>query len=297
MNAIQTERVCGSSLEEHQAALKILLEAFADVCQEYDIPYLLYAGTMLGAVRHQGFIPWDDDVDVIMPREGYERFLKIAPEALDAEKFFVQGEYSDHWPMFFSKLRLNDTACMEKYIPKDSNMHQGIYIDIFPYDNLSDSRIERWIQFFASKLVIAAGLQKRGHATGNKWKKLAMKMGGLFPVPLVHAVHTYVQKRGKNYTQCVHTFFAAASAYHKNVFPRAWLEETAMMPFEGRDYPVSAYYDQMLTTVYGDYLTLPSEENRKCKQHNFLVDVHHSYMEYLGYQENQKIEVYYESIR
>lgn len=287
----------GSSLAQHQNALKKLLNAFADVCEQNDIPFQLYAGTLLGAVRHQGFVPWDDDIDVLMSRDAYDRFLQIAPQALNPDIFFVQGEYSEHWPMFFSKLRLNNTACMEKYVPKDPLMHQGIYMDIFPYDNLSDCGVRRKLQFWASKVVIAKGLQLRGLATDSVLKKTAMQMSTLIPNPVIQGIHEYVLNRTHPQTEMVHTFFAAGSMYQKNVFPRAWLEELAMMPFEGRSYPVSAHYDALLRRLYGNYMVLPSEEDRKCKAHNFLVDVDRPYTEYLGYQKNQKIEVFYESIR
>lgn len=283
-----------SSRKEHQKALLKLLKAFAAVCEQHNIPYMLYAGTMLGAVRHHGFIPWDDDVDVIMARPAYERFLAIAPTALDQNTFFLQSEYSKHWPMFFSKLRLNNTACMEKYVPKDLEMHQGVYIDIFPFDNLSDNRLERKLQFFASKLVIANGLQKRGYSTNSILKKMVMAFSCILPI---QALHEYVMKRGQKKSRYVHTFFAAASSYSKNVFPREWFEKYIGAVFEQGQYPISAFYHDLLTTIYGDYMTLPSMEERECKEHNFFVDTANSYTNYIGYQNGKPITVNYKSIR
>ena len=94
----------------------MMLEMLSEVdriCKKYKIAYMLFAGTMLGAIRHEGFIPWDDDLDIVMLREEYERFLKIAEKELDLHKYYLQSEFSTHWPMFFSKLRRNGTACIE----------------------------------------------------------------------------------------------------------------------------------------------------------------------------------------
>jgi lipopolysaccharide cholinephosphotransferase len=109
----------GAGSYEHKQALIVILKEFDRVCKMIGVPYILFAGSMLGAVRHQGFIPWDDDIDVLMLRKDYERLLSEAHNFLNAEKFFLQKEFSEHWPLFFSKLRLNNTACIEKYHPKD----------------------------------------------------------------------------------------------------------------------------------------------------------------------------------
>ena len=132
-----------ASLQEHKQALLVILEEFDRVCKMIGVSYMLFAGSMLGAVRHRGFIPWDDDIDVIMLRKDYERLLSEADRFLDKEKFYLQGEFSEHWPMFFSKMRLNGTVCTEKYRPKDREAHSGIYIDIFPCDDTAETFVGR----------------------------------------------------------------------------------------------------------------------------------------------------------
>ena len=106
-------------MTEHQEAMLRLLDEVDRICRKYNIKYMLFAGTLLGAVRHQGFIPWDDDLDVVMLRTEYEKFLAAAKDKIDDNVFFLQPEFSSHWPMQFSKLRLQGTAAIEKYHPKD----------------------------------------------------------------------------------------------------------------------------------------------------------------------------------
>lgn len=285
--------VTETALQRHQAVLLELLTEFDRICRNHRIRYVLFAGSALGAVRHQGFIPWDDDLDVAMLRPEYERFLAVAPGELP-EQYYLQGEFSDHWPMFFSKLRKNGTACMERFIPKDEKMHQGIYLDIFPVDNLSNSAFVRKLQFAASKVVIAKGLGRRGYLTDSKGKKLFMACCKLVPMGLAHSVACL---KGKDKTRQVHTFFGAASRYEKNVFPRSWFEDTVSVAFEDGRFPVSAYADAMLTQIYGDYMTPPAEAEKSCKVHGVIVDPDGSYEQYLQQQKEMKVTEYARSIR
>ena len=126
------------AMTAHQALLLEMLKDFDAVCRRHHISYQLFAGTALGAVRHHGFIPWDDDVDVILMRSEYDRLFAEAAGDFDPERYYVQQEHGPHWPMQFSKLRRNHTACIEKYHPKDMAIHQGVYLDIFPCDRLSE---------------------------------------------------------------------------------------------------------------------------------------------------------------
>lgn len=282
-----------STLAEHQAALLRLLQEFDRVCKALDIPYVLFAGTLLGAVRHEGFIPWDDDLDVLMLREDYHRFLAEAHTVLDADTFFLQKEFSEHWPLFFSKLRLNGTTCLEKMHPKDAQMHQGIYIDIFPCDSARETELGRRLQFVASKVVIAKALDKRGYDTNSIAKKVMIALCRLLPQkPFLR----YAQ-RGKADGDIAHTFLAGARKYSKNVIPRRFLTERCEVTFEGGTYPAPADYDACLTMLYGDYKTLPPPEERVCKQHSILVDTQRSYEEYADYREGMTFEVHTRSIR
>ncbi len=280
-------------LKEHQEALYIMLCEFDRVCKVLKIPYFLFAGTLLGAVRHKGFIPWDDDLDIIMRREDYTRFLDEAPGVIDQEHFFLQREFSDHWPMFFSKLRLNETTCLEKYYPKDPLSHQGVYIDIFPCDNAYAGKLGRLLQFFCSKVVIAKGLYAKGYITDSKLKKLFMGICRLLPKSIFHRIVRGPRDCG----DYVHSFLGGASKFSKSVYPVACFEETAQALFEAGRFPIPGQYDTLLKILYGDYMKLPSEEERRCKQHAILVDLKRSYEHYEGYRDGMTFETQTRSIR
>ncbi len=282
-----------ATLRDHQQTLLVILEEFDRVCKLLNIPYVLFAGTMLGAIRHQGFIPWDDDLDVMMLREDYERFLREADGVLDREKFFLQKEFSEHWPMFFSKLRLNGTTCLEKFHPRDPKMHQGIYIDIFPCDNAAETRLGQKLQFFMSKIVIAKSLDRRGYATNSAKKKFFIRCCRLLPnAPFLRMVKG-PEKQGS----MVHSFFGGARSFDKNIYPREYFHERIDVPFEGKAYPVSKYSDELLRTLYGDYWNLPAPEERQYKQHAILIDLNHSYEIYDRYRDGMTFEVQTRSIR
>lgn len=281
-------------LNGHQKLLLQLLCEFDRICRKHGLKYMLFAGTALGAARHKGFIPWDDDIDVAMLRSEYDRFMELAPQELDTGTYFLQKEFSEHWPMFFSKLRVNNTACIERYIPKDPLVHQGVYIDIFPIDNLGKKSISQRLQFAASKVVIAKSLDRRGYLTDCKRKKVFMWLCRLLPLKPMLSI---TQRRKENDSEMVHSFLAAASKYGKNIYPRSWFTELTEMTFEGNRFPVSAHYDEMLTRIYGDYMVMPTEEDRARKVHGEIVDLEHSYEMYIETQKNMKITEYSRSIR
>lgn len=284
----------GERHKEHQKMLFSMLCDIDALCRKYNIPYMLFSGTALGAVRHKGFIPWDDDLDILLMRHDYERLLCVAEAELDRDTYFVQREFGEHWPMQFSKLRLNGTTCMEKYHPKDKKVHQGVYIDIFPCDNLADNALMRKLQFAASKVIIAKSLYARGYETKSLAKKAFMQLCRVIPrAPL----YRFCIRRKDADSQMVHSFFAAARKYGKNIYPREWMTELEELPFEGGTFPVSAHYDELLKKLYGDYSVLPKPEERVCKQHAAILDLNRPYTEYIEAQSEMSFENLTRSIR
>lgn len=282
-----------STLREHQLAMLDLLRILDRICKQNGIAYQLFAGTALGAVRHAGFIPWDDDLDVIMLRKDYEQFLRIAPKEV-GETVFVQAEFSDHWPCAFSKLRLNGTSCIERFIPKDPLVHQGVYIDIFPCDNLSDNRMMRCLQLVASKMVIAQALDRRGYITNSFLRKSVMALARFLPrEPLFQ----FAIDSKESSSRFVHSFFGASHSYRKSIYPRQWFEQSVLLPFEGYSFPVSACYHELLTNLYGSYMDMPTEVERSIKVHAEFVDLEHSYEDYAGIQNSMSFPVLTRSIR
>ncbi len=283
----------GTELRSHQNAMLRILKEIHRICDLHGISYMLFAGSALGAVRHEGFIPWDDDLDVVMLREDYERFLALAPRELDRETFFLQAEFTPEWPMFFSKMRLNGTTCLEKYHPKCPH-HQGVYVDIFPCDRAYDNQILRKLQYYASKIIIAKSLDQRGYDTDSTGKKLVMALCRLIPrKPLLK----FCRPKGAGQSELVHVFLGGGAAYDRSVFPGQWIREKQDGTFEGGTYPISAHYDALLTTLYGDYRRIPPEEERSVKEHSILVDLEHSYEDYEHYRDGMVFHNFTRSIR
>lgn len=271
-----------------------MLHELDRICKKHDIKYMLFAGSALGAVRHSGFIPWDDDLDVIMLRKDYDKFLSVAQDEFADGVYHMQKEYSEHWMGCFSKIRKNGTAFMEKVVPKDEKQHQGIYIDIFPCDNLAKGKLAAKLQFYSSKIVIAKCLSKKGYLTNSKLKKAFMFFTRLLPFRF------FLKKalrRKDDRSERVHSFFAASSKFEKSVYERKWFEETELRRFEDGEYPVSKHYDKLLTVLYGDYMQIPPPEDRVCKEHAILIDFDNSYEKYVGMQKDMKFDEFTKSIR
>lgn len=240
------------------------------VCQENDIKCFLDGGTLLGAVRHQGFIPWDDDLDMGMQREDYERFLKIAPQKLSPQYCLVTWYNEKNYGHAFAKVCKKNTVYIEQKAKKQCR-ENGIYVDIFPYDVYQEKDGFRqqgiWLNLL-HKLIWA----KCGYVTWNEngrinWKKyisyIPFRIAACF-ISKKAMIKKYDVLAVK-YNQTNGKFLQEQDCfnYGKSVVPREILNSLVDLKFEDTTFPCAAGYDTYLKALYGNYMKLPPAEERE----------------------------------
>ena len=250
--------------------LEILIEV-DNLCRKHDIQYFLTSGTLLGAVRHKGFIPWDDDIDIGMHRKDYDRFLEIANKELD-EKYFCQSIYSEtNYHLPYAKIRKNKTRYVEAGI-KYLDINKGVYIDVFPIDKVPDNIIARFIHRREFYILYRIVLAKSGIGSPDDrriLKRIAYGMLKIFSIPFKKRnILLYMDQRMKKYagnkTRYV-TSMGSAYGYTREIMPVCIYESIAEIEFEGQLLYAPSQPHEYLTRLYGDYMTPPpvgQRENR-----------------------------------
>ena len=244
----------------------VILEIVKEIdilCEKYNITYSLFGGTALGAIRHNGFIPWDDDFDIVMDNENYNKFIILCKQKLDKTKYYIQEGYID-WPMPFTKIKLRETFFEEKeaYINKENV--QGIYVDIFRLENASTSRIAQIWQYVCAKILLCHLLYKRGMRKTSLIKKILLYFSFPLYCPFIYNFFkSQVEKYNKIDSEYVCTWsvrFPLKGCFHPKKFYNK--ENIQKFKFEDLYLPVSKNYDEILTSIYGDYMTPPPPEKR-----------------------------------
>lgn len=271
---------------DHQEAEKLkqiemdLLKTFISICQELNLRYYVIGGTLLGAVRHKGFIPWDDDIDVAMPRADYEIWIKKAQDLIDKDHYFVQTFLSDpYYPANFAKLRNCKTTFIESSL-RNLNINHGAYIDVFPLDYYPQKiDVFKLKQFcLTSKITQAYDTDAISY---SKSKKIIRKLAS---IPVFGTPFDAVKKREKLYKSVTHGKLLAnhCGAWGiKEVVPAEWYGEGKTLKFEGIDVSVPQKYHSWLHRVYGDYMKLPPEEKRVTHHYTEVIDLDRPYTDYM----------------
>lgn len=252
-------------LVQVQKTIEEMLTEFDSYCRTYGIRYYLFYGSALGAVRHRGFIPWDDDADLILFREDFEKLKKVWKEHPMEGYFFQTRETDPGYPLKTPKLRKNKTAYVETQL-KDKKMHHGLFVDFFILDDYVKNpllrRVTEWITMFDFNAVRRYQPQKRG-------RYLYAVMNRLFRNGHIYSwwYRAVYPKLKKDETMCSDRNSFTFS--HRYDFRKEWFGEPKYVPFDDCLLPVPQNTDAVLKVCYGDYMTPPPPEKR--------VSYHHPY--------------------
>lgn len=260
----------------HNIQLEMALEV-KRICQKHNIKYSIIAGTLLGAVRHKGFIPWDDDLDIGMLRAEYDRFIDICKHELKNEYFLQTWETDPGFALPIAKLRKNGTRFVEKN-SSDASLHSGIYIDIFPFDNVPSNRIQQTLQDRSSyllKRILLIRMNYKVWRDDELLKKSVYKTLRIFSL-----LFTTNQIKRKLYKTMIAynnrssekvITFGGAYGYKKESIKKGWLENLVEINFESERLSAPVNHVDYLTYFYGDFMT-PPPENKRYNRHD-IIDV------------------------
>ena len=233
-----------------------ILDYFASFCKKHKLNYQLSYGTLLGAIRHKGFIPWDDDIDVHMEPSDYLKFLDLIKKE-NNKKYIIQNiDTEKYYHSYFTKIRKNNSCMVEKewqYI----KIHKGINIDIFPLFPYPDKSLDRKIMML--KLKTANILASKNNKTNSIKNKIVFAILRLIPRKITNKITSKLILSILNYK--------GEYSYYKieindKPIKKEWVKESKEAPFEDRKYLIPTMYDEILTEFYGDYMTPPDESNR-----------------------------------
>ncbi len=254
------------TLKKLQDMERKILKYFAGICEENNIDYYVYGGSLLGVIRHKGFIPWDDDIDVAMFRDDYERFVEAFNKKKSEKFYLVSPESEDSYFLYFPKLMMKETKFREWWADQ-VDFESGIFIDIFILDGLPKNKLHQKLHILRSRFLVRllsiSQLKFRGYPmftqivvnilhrlfkvfriTNEKLKKKTFKV--------------FKKYNAKDTKQC----FCASTVVYPPIFEKAQHWPARRAKFDGIDVSIPNKAEEILTIIYGDYMKMPPESER-----------------------------------
>lgn len=261
-------------LHRLQEEILSILDDFIRICEDYHLEYFGIAGTGIGAIRHHGFIPWDDDIDIAMPRRDFEKLIKIVEKKMSDRYLILNAKNDPNYPLMTTRLVKRGTVFVEE-VMKDVDCPFGIFLDLYVLDNVADNpvlyHLQSWTAWFWSKLMILRSiprptLQQRGLKAKLIWTVCGlvhngMKLLHISPAWLRDCCETECRRYNKKKTNRM-AFLPDTSPYW-NVVDKRYYHPLKQLEFEGRRMNFPGNLEEMLTKMYGDYMQLPPEDKRK----------------------------------
>lgn len=271
-----------------QIQMKIL-DIFIEIdkiCNKHHLNYFAIGGTCLGAVRHQGFIPWDDDMDIAMPRKDYETFKEIAKHEFPENLKIFDIHMSEHYECLFMKVHDINTTFIHKGLSKYPDRYTGIFVDIMPLDGIPDDEMKRKTYFLKLRNLLRLNFYRKYSAYSMPYglKKKAKRFIHLcfqfLPAEIFSEKYEALQKKYDFETSkdlCYGWSFRA----EKVIFSKADFCDYILMPFENYQIRCPIGYDNFLKKLYGNYMELPPLEKRIQVHDVDIIDLERPYTYYI----------------
>lgn len=257
-----------------------ILNEIDRVCRGNGLRYSLYAGSLLGAVRHQDFIPWDDDLDICMPRADYEELLHIWNTEANKKYILLNKRINPNFTQSFSKIRKDHTCFLQFDVERDQ-YHTGIFVDVFPVDRMPDGKaLEK--KFIYECMMYQLLVREYIPPKGNVAMKLICKMILRFisqrnRMKLIKKLESEITRWSNDKSKRV--VFAETQSTFTKPMPCDLLDEYGELPFGNRSYMCFKKWDEYLTIKYKNYMQMPPEDERVWKHHPIILDFEHNYEE------------------
>lgn len=264
-------------LQEKILEIAVYIDEF---CEENEIDYCLMGGSALGAIRHKGFIPWDDDLDFFMTPDNYEKFVRLFEEKGDKSRFFLEPFGKIDNMVTLGKVRARGTTYIEESL-LDYKMSHNVYIDIFILHTCPDNTLKRVNQYVWAKYLVAKSQSTRDITRYGFALRTALKILRCLPrLFLVKHALKQVYKYRNEKTELYCNYLGKAK-YKRGTYKREWFETTKRVPFENVTLRVPGNVEDFLSERFGDYMKIPDLQQIKREQHASIWDTEKDFTDYV----------------
>ncbi|MBP3670731.1 MAG: LicD family protein [Bacteroidaceae bacterium] len=269
------------SVREVQNKILEIMKYIDAVCRKNGIVYYIMGGTALGAIRHGGFIPWDDDLDIFMTPQEYAKFKSVM-EREGNPNYVLQEWRTVKDYLEYAKVRMNGTTFIEENFKDRKNMHQGIYVDIMILHKIPESKFMQKMVYYESKFVTLYALSQRNWKPKNKGQAMMLRFLKFLPCQFISKIcYRHIYKYDDMTDNFMYCYWITPAKFRSGLFDKKFFDAPIDIPFEDAIFYGSKHIKDYLTYRYGDYMKLPSIEQQRAAVHAYIFDTEKDYSEYI----------------